>query len=156
MNFEDFKVLEKIYNEPRFFLNPIGCFTYKTPIELVIKNDIVAINKVGDGIHVIGTVVKFRDGDKQKALTNDIDSDIDTSILICVLKHIAKLNGDKNGSHAMNRIMLAIKKKRDKLMTSNIDEAVDECVEGFIETGNEKSIKSALQFYNDGCEYGWD
>ena len=56
----------------------------------------------------------------------------------------------------MNKIMLTIKKKRDKLMTSNIDEAVDECVEGFIETDNEKSIKSALQFYNDGCKYGWD
>lgn len=39
---------------------------------------------------------------------------------------------------------------------SNIDEAVDECVEGFIETDNEESIKSASQFYNDGCEYGWD
>lgn len=39
---------------------------------------------------------------------------------------------------------------------SNIDEAVDECVKGFIETDNEKSTTSALQFYNDGCEYGWD
>ena len=39
---------------------------------------------------------------------------------------------------------------------SNIDEAVDECVEGFVKTDNEKSIKSALQFYNDGCKYGWD
>ena len=111
------KYLKKYITNQVFFLNPIGCFTYKSPIELVIKNDIVAINKVSGGIHVIGTVVKFRDGDKQKALTNDIDSDIDTSILICVLKHIEKLNGDKNGSHAMNRIMLAIKKKRDKLMT---------------------------------------
>ena len=39
---------------------------------------------------------------------------------------------------------------------SNIDEAVDECVKGFIETDNEKSTTSALQFYNDGCKYGWD
>ena len=39
---------------------------------------------------------------------------------------------------------------------SNIDEAVDECVKSFIETDNEKSITSALQFYNDGCKYGWD
>ena len=39
---------------------------------------------------------------------------------------------------------------------SNIDEAVDECIKNFIETDNEKSIKSALQFYNDGCKYGWD
>ena len=39
---------------------------------------------------------------------------------------------------------------------SNIDEVVDECVKSFIETDNEKSIASASQFYNDGCEYGWD
>lgn len=119
------KYLKKYITNQVFFLIRLAVLPInKSPIELVIKNDIVAINKVGDGIHVIGTVVKFRDGDKQKALTNDIDSDIDTSILICVLKHIEKLNGDKNGSHAMNRIMLAIKKKRDKLMTSNVDETI--------------------------------
>lgn len=39
---------------------------------------------------------------------------------------------------------------------SNIDEAVDECVKGFIETDNEKSITSALRIYQSCCEYGWN
>lgn len=94
---------------------------YRSPYESIVKNDIESITEIGDGISKLGVIVKFKDGDKQKVLTDDIEADIDTSILLCVLKHAAKIDGDKNGSHALNRIMLAIKKKREKIMTSSIE-----------------------------------
>lgn len=97
---------------------------YRSPYEIIIKENIESITEIGDGISKFGVLVKFTDGDKQKVLTDDIQADIDTSILLCVFKHIAKVNGDKNGSHALNRVMLAIKKKREKIMTSSIENTI--------------------------------
>ena len=39
---------------------------------------------------------------------------------------------------------------------SNVDEAIDEAVRDFIKTDNEKEIKYANHFYEDGMKYGWD
>ena len=39
---------------------------------------------------------------------------------------------------------------------SNVDEAIDEAVRDFIKTDNEKEIKYANRFYQDGMKYGWD
>ena len=39
---------------------------------------------------------------------------------------------------------------------SNVDEAIDEAVRDFIKTDNEKEIKYANRFYEDGMKYGWD
>lgn len=39
---------------------------------------------------------------------------------------------------------------------SNVDEAIDEAVRDFIKADNEKEIKYANRFYEDGMKYGWD
>ena len=93
---------------------------YKSPFEEIIKKDIVEIREIGDGLHKVGTFVKFADGDIQKVYTDDVTADLDTSVLLCVIKHVAKMNGDENGTHALNRIMLAIHKKRKKCTTNTV------------------------------------
>lgn len=93
---------------------------YKSPLEEIIKKDIKEIREIGDGFHRVGAYVKFSDGDTQKVYTDDLTADLDTSVLLCVIKHIAKINGDENGTHALNRIMFAIKKKRAKCTTNTI------------------------------------
>lgn len=95
---------------------------YKSPLEEIIKKDIKEIREIGDGLHRVGMYVKFSDGDTQKVYTDDVTADLDTSVLLCVIKHISKINGDNNGTHALNRIMLAIKKKRKKCTTNTIDQ----------------------------------
>ena len=42
---------------------------YKSPFEEIIKKDIVEIREIGDGLHKVGTFVKFADGDIQKVYT---------------------------------------------------------------------------------------
>lgn len=55
-----------------------------------------------------------------------------------------------------NKTPISLANATIKYDFSNVDEAIDEAVRDFIKTDNEKEIKYANSFYEDGCKYGWD
>lgn len=81
------------------------------------------------------------------------------------LKGNENFNGiDFSDVHA-NGIQIGIRNKKIPYITSgatikydfsNIDEAVEEAIQGYLDNDNEESIKRANDFYEQGCKYGWD
>lgn len=85
------------------------------------------------------------------------------------IKQRLKDNKDFNGVvfsdvHA-GGIQIGIRNKRIPILTSdvtikydfsNIDEATEEVIQSYLKNDNEKSIKWANDFYEQGCKYGWD
>lgn len=55
-----------------------------------------------------------------------------------------------------NKTPISLASATIKYDFSNVDEAIDEAVRDFIKTDNEKEIKYANSFYEDGMKYGWD